>query len=115
MQDDTQRTNPGLPGWHHVPEVPIEVSPFFSLPLDPRRMLGWVVARWFRLAENSILTALALICWLWLQPSLEVTESLSWDWIGALLLRNLALMTIVAGGLHWFFYRAKLQGDRLKF
>lgn len=24
-------------------------------------------------------------------------------------------MTIVAGGLHWFFYRAKLQGDRLKF
>ncbi len=91
------------------------MSPFFTWPQDPKRMLGWFAVRWLRLAENSILAVLALVCWLWLQPSLEVTKSLSWDWIGALWLRNMALMTVVAGGLHWFFYRAKLQGDQLKF
>ncbi|MCY4243670.1 MAG: sterol desaturase family protein [Rhodobacter sp.] len=116
MHDDVKRdSDPKLPGWLHVPEVPIQVSPFFTWPPDSGRMLDWIATRWFRLAENSILTALALVCWLWLQPSLEVTKSLSWDWIGALLLRNLALMTIFAGGLHCVLYQARLQGNRLKF
>lgn len=113
--DTPTETDRKLPGWHHVPDVPIEVSPFFAWPPRPRRMLRWIAVRWFRLAENSILTGLALVCWLWLQPSLETTRTLSLDWIAAIWLRNMALMVIIAGGLHWFFYIRKGQGARLKF
>ena len=78
-------------------------------------MLRWVADRWFALAENAILTVLAVICWAFFQPSLEEARTLEAGWIAAIWLRNLVLMVIVAGGLHLYFHRAKLQGERLKF
>lgn len=110
-------TPPGRPGeWNHAPEqLPIAVSPFFSWPPRPRRMVAWVAARWFALAENAILTGLAVLCWAVFQPSLETTATLAPGWIAAIWLRNIVLMLIVAGGLHLWFHRAKRQGDRLKF
>ena len=115
MTDTSPQNDPKLPGWNHVPNVPIHVSPFFSWPPRPGAMVRWVGVRWFRVAENSILTLLALACWMWLQPSLETTKTLAFDWIALIWLRNMALMILVAGGLHWFFYMRQGQGDRLKF
>ena len=104
-----------LPGWHHVPQVPIQVSPFFSWPPKPTRMVEWIAVRWFQMAENSILTVIALICWAWLQTSLETTKTLSFDWIVAIWLRNMGLMILVAGGLPWVFHGAKRQAKTLKY
>lgn len=104
-----------IPGWHHVPDVPIQVSPFFSWPPDPARMARWIAARWIGIAENVLVLALATVSWLWFQPSLEVTATLAPGWIFGLWVRNLVLMTLVAGSLHWFFYMRKAQGDRLKY
>ena len=115
MQDNSPSDTKTLPGWNHVPEVPIAVSPFFSWPPEPRRMVQWVAARWLRLAENSILVVVALVTWAWFQPSLETTKTLSIDWIALIWLRNIVLMSLVAGGLHWFFYMRRAQGQRLKF
>lgn len=106
---------PALPGWHHVPEVPIAVSPFFSWPPEPRRMVTWLAARWLRLAENVILVGLVLVVWTWFSPSLDTTATLAPGWIFAIWLRNIILMVLVAGGLHWFFYMRKAQDKRLKF
>ncbi len=106
---------PALPGWHHVPDVPIEVSPFFSWPPNPRRMITWITARWLGLAENVVVLALAVAAWTWLSPSLETTATIAPGWIVAIWLRNMALMTLVAGGLHWFFYMRKAQGKQLKY
>ena len=72
---------PELPGWHHVPDVPIQVSPFFSWPPDVRRMWPWLRVRWFAIAENMIVLAIALISWAWFQPSLAQAATLSWDWV----------------------------------
>lgn len=110
-----ERDTPQLPGWNHVPDLPIQVSPFFNWPPDPDRMARWIAARWLGLAENVLLLALATISWLWFQPSLEVTATLAPGWIAGLWVRNMALMILVAGSLHWFFYMRKAQGDRLKF
>ncbi len=112
----TQTDKPdSIAGWNHVPDVPIAVSPFFSWPPDPRRMAGWVAARWLSLAENSILVGLALICWTWLQPSLAEMETLALGWIAQIWLRNIILMLLVAGGLHLYFFHHRKQGDRLKY
>lgn len=105
----------GLPGWHHVPDVPIAVSPFFSWPPDPLSMFRWVRARWFAVAENSLLIGVALTVWMWFQPALEDMRTLAPGWIAQIWVRNLVLMVLVAGGLHLYFFRRKAQGDRLKF
>jgi len=36
-------------------------------------------------------------------------------WMLGVLLRNLVLVTCVAGGLHWYFHGAQMQGDQLKY
>jgi len=101
--------------WNHRPDVPIAVSPFFRWPLDVRAMARWVLERWFFLTENTILLALAAICWAWLSPSLEETARLELGWVTWIFARNFVLIFVVAGGLHWYFHGAKRQGDRLKY
>lgn len=101
--------------WHHRPAVPIAVSPLFVWPPDPRAIARWFAVRWLNLAENAIVAGLAVACWLWLQPPLEAMRTLEIGWIGQLLLRNLVLMTLVAGGLHLRFHVWRRQGRRLKY
>ena len=102
-----------LPGWSHMPDVPLKVSPFFEFPLRPMAMLGWLWHSWFLITERLILVALAFATWVWLQPA--VPAEFSFGWMIQIWLRNLAIMTVVAGGLHLYFYRWRGQGDRLKF
>lgn len=114
MSDSTSTpsrpTTPGRPGeWSHAPALPIAVSPFFSWPPEPRRMARWGADRWFALAENVILTGLAVLCWAFFQPSPEQTATLELGWVAAIWLHNLVLMLIVAGGLHLYFWRLKRQ------
>lgn len=101
--------------WHYRPDVPIRVSPFFSWPLSPGRMVQWVAARWFRVAENSILVGLATVCWFYFQPPLEQTQTFAFDWIAVMWVRNMILMTVVAGGLHLYFYTFKKQGNHRQY
>ncbi len=101
--------------WHYRPDVPIQVSPFFSWPPEPGRMVRWVRDRWFALAENAVLVGLATFCWFFLTPSLDVAKTLAVGWIAALYLKNLVLMILVAGGLHLYFYWWKSQGRDLKY
>ncbi len=101
--------------WHYRPDVPIESSPFFSWPPRPMNMLRWVTARWFAIAENSILTLLAIVCWRWASPTLEETRLLQIGWVAEIWLRNMALMIAVAGGLHLYFHVWRKQRQKLKF
>lgn len=101
--------------WHHRPPVPIEVSPFFTWPPKPARMALWLKDRWFTIAENSILVIIAYVSWRWFQPSLEETKTLAIGWIAELYVRNLALILLVAGGLHLYFYVWRQQRQRLKY
>ena len=106
----------GIEGqWNYMPDVPIQVSPFFTWPLRPMAMVRWVADRWFTVAENSILVGVACISWFWFQPSQQVTTTFSVDWIAQLYLRNFILLLVVAGGLHLYFHRWKKQQNKLKF
>lgn len=101
--------------WQHRSHVPIRVSPFFSWPLDGERMWRWVSQRWFALAENLLVLLISVISWQVFRPSQLLLRQLSWDWVLELYLRNLLLMTLVAGGLHLYFYVTKRQGQCLRF
>ena len=112
---DAPKPNTFSRQWQHRPEVPIQVSPFFSWPPDPVRMVRWVAARWFGIAENVIVLAIAVACWAWFQPPLAEAKTLAPGWIAQIWVRNLVLMVLVAGGLHLWFYRWRRQGERLKY
>ncbi len=106
---------PSLPGWNHTPNLPLQVSPLFRWPLRPLAILHWFWSRWFLISEKLILVGIAFATLTWFQPPLEVTRTLSADWMLGLYIRNLVLFTLVAGGLHLYFHGQKRQGDRLKF
>lgn len=108
-------TPPDIPGWSHAPDLPISVSPFFTWPPDPRAMLRWLASGWLGLAENAIVLGLATISWLWLTPDMARMAVLAPGWMLEIWVRNLGLMLLVAGGLHWFFHAARRQGERLRF
>ena len=104
-----------LKGWNHVPDVPMQVSPFFQWPPRPMNMLRWLWGSWFFITERLIIVGVACLSYLWFQPPLEEARTLAFGWIGEMYLRNLILMTVVAGGLHLYFYTFTKQGQRLKY
>lgn len=71
--------------------------------------------QWLIVTERSVLVLISLASWFWFQPSLNITATLSVDWIILLYMRNLLLMAMIAGGLHLFFYSCKGQGQRLRY
>lgn len=101
--------------WHYMPDVPVQTSPLFSWPPQPIKAAKWIASSWFTISENIILVALACLIWFYASPTLETTKTLEPSWIGFIFIRNMLLMTIVAGGLHWFFHSGKKQDNHLKF
>lgn len=101
--------------WNYKPHVPIQASPLFSWPPSPIKTLNWFKSRWFPIGENIILVAIGLLCWNYFQPSMATMQTLSFDWIFAIWLRNFILIFLIAGSLHWYFHREKKQGMKLKF
>lgn len=108
-------TDAPLKGWNHVPDVPLQVSPFFTWPLRPRAMLAWIWNAWFLITERLIIVGVAFASLAFFQPPLEETQTLAFGWVTEMYLRNLVLMTLVAGGLHLYFYTFTRQGQRLKY
>lgn len=106
---------PALKGWNHTPNVPLATSPFFSWPPRPLDMLRWVLHSWFWISEKLLIVGTALISYYWFQPPLDQMQTLEPGWIIGLYIRNLVLMTLVAGGLHLYFYTFTKQGKRLKY
>lgn len=101
--------------WQYIPNVPVQTSPLFAWPPQPVKALKWISGSWFSIGENLILVALACLVWIFASPSLETAKTLEAGWIGLVYIRNLALMTLVAGGLHWYFHSSKKQAENLKF
>ena len=101
--------------WNYRPDGPISTSPLFTIPLNPKMILQWFASRWLRLGENLILVILATITWYYFQPTLEQTATLAPGWIAYMFVRNLILITVVAGGLHFLLHSRKVQGNKLKF
>jgi len=90
--------------WNYRPDVPIQTSPLFQWPPNPARMGRWFAARWFVFGENLIIVGLAILTWFFFQPSLQETKSIAFGWVALMFLRNAILITIVAGGLHYFLH-----------
>jgi len=101
--------------WHYTPSLPVVVSPYFRWPPDVITVFKWMISGWFPISERLIILFLALTVTALSQPMIAEIDGFSPGWIIILYLRNLFLMCLVAGGLHWYFYIARKQGDERRF
>jgi len=106
-----QKSGKARATWNYTPSLPVAVSPYFRWPPDVSGIFKWMVRGWLPVSERLIILLLAILVTTVFQPSLTETHSLEAAWIAQLFLRNLILMCLVAGGLHWYFYIAKIQGE----
>jgi len=72
-------------------------------------------AGWFPISERLIIVALAILSWLFFHPAIEACSEFAFGWIAQIYLRNLVLLTVIAGGLHLYFYSWRKQDDDLKY
>jgi sterol desaturase/sphingolipid hydroxylase (fatty acid hydroxylase superfamily) len=63
---------------------------------------------------NLCILALAFICWGLLSPALETASNLGF-WVLGIWLRNAVIVTLLAGGLHYWFHGISAQGTELKY
>jgi sterol desaturase/sphingolipid hydroxylase (fatty acid hydroxylase superfamily) len=101
---------------HWRPPYPCAFSPLFERPIKMRAVLkyifGWGGYLWPR---NALYAGLAVFTWFFLQAGLETTSQLGAQWIGFMLLRNIALMWFISGTQHLLLYTFKVQGNERKY
>lgn len=99
-----------------VPPYAIPVAPVFVWPpqLGALRayLFGFPGYLWpFYVA----FIAVALFSWLVLGPTPDQERSLSVEWIAPMILRNIMLITMIAGSLYYFLYIRRTQGSQYKY
>ncbi len=93
------------------PREPIPVPPLYAWPPRPLAALRYLFIE-MAYPWGYLFAALSVVLWLWLTPSMETMATLSPDWMALIWLRNAAVLTLFAGGLHWWLYiRRKQESD----
>lgn len=101
--------------WNWHPALPIDTSPVFKAPPRPFASLKWYLNAWLPISELAVYVLIAIAVWTWLQPAAELTQSLQFNWVAAVWLRNLVMFTTIATALHLWLYTWKKQGDALRY
>ena len=98
----------------YVPDEPIPVPALYAWPPRPLAALHYLLAR-LLFPWGYFFIALAAFAWYFLTPDLSSMQQLEPGWIALLWLRNATLLTVVAGGLHWWLYVRRAQDTAYKF
>ena len=115
MAAEVQAQSPARRRWNYHPDLPIQHAAVFVWPPRPRAAFIWLTRRWVTLSGASIFLAFALSVYTYIQPELETMGTLSFDWVALIYVRNLVLLTVVAGMLHLHLFTFTAQGRRLQF
>lgn len=99
--------------WHH--RGPVVFSALFDWPPRPVDVFLALTKRWVTVTRNVFFLLMALAVYHWLMPPLATFAEFSWGWVLEIFVRNIVLMLIVAGSLHWYLFIRRGQGDTTKF
>ena len=115
-KNSTQKSStPKNSTWNYHPELPIPLSPIFAWPPKPLAWFKWLSGYWFAISSTTIILALALTAYALYQPEWDAMQTFAPGWIFTIWLRNIILITLVAGSLHLWFITFSKQGRELKF
>ena len=111
MSYTTQNISEGV-GWK--PATIKQDGSLYHWPFYPLKGLIWLKNYLFAPAQIFHVT-LALFVWFFLTPDLSVMKVFSWDWMLALYFRNVGLLFLVTGTVHFWLYIKKSQGEQFQF
>ena len=111
----TEYTLPNKRTWNWHPELPLRDESMFNWRRGPLYALRVLFNSWLPITDRLIVVGVAVLTWFFLSPSLETTKTFAFDWVAFVYLRNLALMALVAGGMHLYLYTFKRQGNHLRY
>ncbi len=98
----------------YLPEDLIESPPLYRWPPRPLAALRWLffdmLYPW-----GFFLIGLAFFSWYLLTPELASMREFQFGWVALLWSRNALLLSLVAGGLHWWLYMRRSQQGEYKF
>ena len=97
-----------------MPPDGVAVPPLYAWPPRPLAALRWLGTS-FLFPMGAVYIGLAAITWIYLTPSLESMAEFEPGWMFLIWLRNAALLTLFAGGLHWWLYIRKAQDLTYRF
>ena len=90
------------------------LPPLYERPPRPLAMARWLVTKFFWW-QNGLWIAVGAVAWIWLTPSLDrFATPAAWA-VALVYLRNVALMVVIVGGLHWWLYIRRSQGTEHKY
>ena len=101
--------------WNYRPEIPVPLNPLFSWPPRPIAVFNWYRGAWLQFASLSVCFSLALLALVVFLPPLADMAEFRPSWMIRIWFLNIIPQTMIAGGLHWWFWVRKGQGDRRKF
>ena len=105
---------PYNPTSDYQPPSTIALPALYQWPLRPLAVLKYLLFDML-FPWGYLYILLGFASWYYLTPSLAAMSEFSAGWIALLWLRNAALLTLVAGGLHWWLYMRRSQGDDYKY
>ena len=98
----------------YQPGATIEPPAIYAWPPKPFAALKYLfvdlVFSW-----NLVYVFFAYLSWRYLLPDMETMKTLAPGWIASIWLRNAVVLTLVAGGLHWWLYMRRGQTVECKF
>ena len=97
--------------WHFHPKLPVGFYPLFDWPPSPKKWLTFIWNYWLQKSDRTIFLLVTLFTYFFLFPPTQEMATLSPELISKVALRNYIMIFIVAGGLHWWFFIRKGQGD----
>jgi len=98
----------------HYQPAHIETPPLFVWPLRPLKILRYLTID-IMVPWGLTWIVVAFLLWRFLTPDLQTMTTFSFTWVGYLWLRNALVLSLVAGGLHWWLYIKKSQNTHTKF
>lgn len=99
---------------HSYQAEKIDLPPLFAWPPRPLAAFRWLTMG-LLFPWGMLWIAMAILAGYFLTSDLSRMQSLQPDWVMLIWLRNVALLTLVAGGLHWWYYIRKGQELDTKF
>ena len=92
----------------------VTLPPLYERPPRPLAMTRWLVTMYFWW-QNALWIVIGVVAWTWLTPSLDRFAAPA-PWAVALVYaRNVGLMVVIVGGLHWWLYMRRSQGTQHKY
>ena len=101
--------------WNYTPELPLKTAPYWDWPLRPIRALAYLLKSWKPVGTRFLFLLVAILIYHVFSPDVSETQTLNWSWMWPIFLRNIILVTLVAGGLHLALWAMQTQGDEFKY